>query len=212
MKLKQIRCPNCNASVKIKDENKDDIKCEFCGSHFSYIPGKEEVELKKVEAERAKNTAEEYKAKKEYEEAKKNNEAANSPFAKIFMIVFVFILAGGMLIFILNIIFAATLVQDGSKQDTESVEKVDSNMFNMNYEMLTNISNGFFVKKALNEIINSNNKYKNHIIKVTYNDISSSDREDIESIIDKMDDSTEYRVNLNYDEAGFVNELIINDK
>ena len=212
MKLKQTRCPNCNASIKLKDDKEENITCEFCGSNFTYVPGKEEVEYKRVEAERAKHTAEEYRAKKEYEEAKKNNEEANSPFAKIFMIVFIFIFAGVMLIFILNLIFAASMVQEGTKQDNESNEKVDSNIFNMDFEMVTNISNGFFVKNALNKIINSNNKYKNHIIKVTYNDITSSKKDKIEEIIELIDESKEYQVNLNYDEAGFVNEFIINDK
>ena len=46
----------------------------------------------------------------------------------------------------------------------------------------------------------------------TIEDISSSDKEDIESIIDTIDEYKDYRVNLNYDDSGYVNEFIISDK
>ena len=205
MKLKQIKCPNCNASIKLKDDKKEDIECEFCGSTFTYVPGKEEVELKKAEAERAKHSAEEYKAKKEYEETKKINDVMNPAFNKIFILVFAVIAIGGIALFFI----ISSSMNNATKQENDDYDK---NYFNSTFEMVTKISNGFFVKQSLNDIINSNNKNKDHIIKVTYNDISTSKTEEIESIIDELDEMKEYRINLNYDDAGYINEFIISEK
>lgn len=100
-------------------------------------------------------------------------------------------------------------IQDKINNSNKNTESADS--FNSTFEMYTGIKFGMTVNNLLNEI-STNNKKSEHIIKVVYNDISTSSSDDILDLMNSIESSKEYRTSLDYDKNGFANKLTILDK
>lgn len=68
---------------------------------------------------------------------------------------------------------------------------------------------GAHVKELLDNVITSNKKYPNHLIKVIYSSTNTTDEEVIRNLKSKFSTFKEYEVIVNYDETGYVNEIKI---
>lgn len=87
----------------------------------------------------------------------------------------------------------------------------DKRMFNSSYEFYSGTQSGNSVSFMLDNLVKDGNNGE-HIIEVSYGDISSTDVNDISSISDGFDAFTDYDVTLEYDDAGYVNKIIVTDK
>lgn len=95
-----------------------------------------------------------------------------------------------------------------------TIEKLELNvstsLFNIRFTHSAGIQSGFFLETTLTNVIDSNKKFPNHIIKVVYKDKTYIDEEDIKKIRNGLDTFTEYDVSIDYDEAGYVSVITIN--
>ena len=89
-----------------------------------------------------------------------------------------------------------------------SRDKTGAKYFNTSFEMRSGTQMGISVGYLLDSVI-TNNKTNEDIIKVSYNDIITSDALEITDIKRKLDDWTKYEVSLDYDEYGYVSQINI---
>ena len=106
-----------------------------------------------------------------------------------------------------------TTIQDkinDINKEVESAEKKHSVFsFNMGYSNGT--KNGISLGWDLDSAIDSNKQNKDHLISVKYNDVTTSDVEEIKKIKKSLDDWTNYEESLDYDEDGYINLITIED-
>lgn len=88
--------------------------------------------------------------------------------------------------------------------------KQEASNFNFYLENSNGTKNGFLVKSTLDEVITSN-KTKDRKITVKYNEIETQDPEIIKQTKQKIENSKNYEVSIDYDEEGFINKVIIED-
>lgn len=93
----------------------------------------------------------------------------------------------------------------------ELIEKDTSELkgFNSYYEMYSGTERGISVKSLLDNVITNNKTNQDKILTVIYKDINTNDVETIKTLKNKIDDHTEYEVSLNYNDDGFVYEIVI---
>jgi len=98
--------------------------------------------------------------------------------------------------------------QDTVNQVTQKHEK---EMFNLTFENRVGTKATIFVKSALDDVNENNKKNTDHIILVVYNDIQTSDEDEIIQIKHGLDEWSKYEVSIDYDQQGYVNKLTIQD-
>lgn len=91
------------------------------------------------------------------------------------------------------------------------VESSDVKVFNNNFELRTGTQNKTGIEHLLDDIVTNNKTEKNHIIKVTYNQTTTSDPNSIVEIKHSLDDNKDYEVSADYDSNGFINKITIKD-
>lgn len=79
---------------------------------------------------------------------------------------------------------------------------------NSKYEDKIGVQRLLYVEEMINDIIQSNSKSEHKIV-VKYNDKVYSDVKEIAGIVSKLDAFKNYLITCNYDEEGFVNEVVI---
>ena len=84
----------------------------------------------------------------------------------------------------------------------------DKTSFNNNFEMYTGTKYGLSVRYILDEAV-TNNKKNDRKVTVLFNDKKISDPDEIISIKSSLEDWTNYEVSLNYDNDGYVSEIVI---
>lgn len=213
--MKKLKCEACGGSLKVDETGKYAV-CEYCRSEY------------KME--------EDIKANHNIKINEKDNmiyEITN--FSKIVIIIVSFIVIFGMIGVIFNISKIKNnfnnvndtdtdnslhselinmvkpkneIYQNEDKKLKENIEKIS---FNNSYESMLGNQYSLFIQTKLNEIIQNNNINGDHIIKVTYNDISSSESQEISKIYAKINNNQQYYVELKYDDNAYVNEFIIKD-
>jgi len=81
--------------------------------------------------------------------------------------------------------------------------------FNSSYEMYSGTEIGISVKNLLDKIITNNKTKPDRILTIIYKDVNTSDVQQIKNIKSRFADWTEYEVSLNYNENGFVYQIVI---
>lgn len=89
-------------------------------------------------------------------------------------------------------------------------DKSEARGFNAYYEMYSGTEYGSSIKNLLDKIITNNKTNQNNILTVIYKDTNTIDVETIKSLKKQFDTWEEYEVSLNYNEDGFVYEIVIN--
>lgn len=85
----------------------------------------------------------------------------------------------------------------------------EKSSFNSTFEMYVGTERGNSVSRLIDKVITNNKTNDEHIITVVFDNIKSTDSDEIRSIKKSLDDWTEYEVILDYDENGFVNLITI---
>lgn len=83
--------------------------------------------------------------------------------------------------------------------------------FNAGLTSLQGTQSKFFLSGYLDNIITKNKTYSNHTITVTYNDITTTEEDEIIKIKHSLKDGCEYEVSVDYDTNGYINRVKIMD-
>lgn len=89
---------------------------------------------------------------------------------------------------------------------------IDKKIFNSKFEFYNGTINKNSVDVLLENIVTNNKKNKEHLIEVVFDDITTSDPEEIKNIKTNLDSESDYEVTLDYDKNNFVNKVTIEAK
>ena len=96
------------------------------------------------------------------------------------------------------------------KRRTEN-ESIDVDMFNIPFSGMNGQKSTFFINDYLDKIVTNNKKQQEHIITVKYQDKETSNPDEIIAIKKSLDESKQYELSTDYDQAGFINKLTITE-
>lgn len=85
-----------------------------------------------------------------------------------------------------------------------SNNEFDKRSFNSKFEMYVGTEWGTSVSNLIDKIITNNKTNEKHIITVVFDNITSTNSDEIRSIKKSLDKWEEYEVILDYDESGYV--------
>jgi len=191
MRLRELKCENCGAAVKI-EENASQAKCKFCHTMFavedSYNDG--------YNFEKGRMKAHDEQLEKNLEHVK----GIIKPVGKFFITKYIITAIVG--VFILGII--VTIIIFFSNIQKEYDYDIDIRSFNNTYEMYNGTEYGLSVGRLIDEVSTNNKKNKEHKITIKYKETSTQDSNELKKIKKQLDDWTKYEVSFEYDETGFI--------
>ena len=94
-------------------------------------------------------------------------------------------------------------------KDKVDQSKIDN--FNWTFEMYSGTTSGFFVHNLIDDVITNNKKNSDHIIRVNFDSVSSTDTNEIKDLKKNIDykPNVYFEVSLDYDEDGYVYQITI---
>ena len=125
----------------------------------------------------------------------------------IIALVIVVILANRALIGFKN--FKHKLNNFSSSHSSVKNVEIEKKAFNSKFEIMIGSDSGFSVKELLDITIMNNKKNKEHLVMVKYNDVTTSNPDEILEMKKEIGEDDEFETSLDYDDAGFVNQLTI---
>lgn len=99
--------------------------------------------------------------------------------------------------------------QMDDNNSTNEYSQVEIMAFNSVFELYNGTQSRFFVSNLLEEVVTNNKTQKEHIITVVYNEILTSNTDEITTLKQSLEDGNDYEVSLDYDTNGFVNKITI---
>lgn len=100
-------------------------------------------------------------------------------------------------------------IYEETKETFENIyNQENKNMFNIEYEMYSGTQQKIFINMLLNKVTANNQKNKNQLIEVVFEDKNTTDVNEILNIENSLQDK-QYNVLFEYDEQGYINKLII---
>ena len=108
---------------------------------------------------------------------------------------------------------SSNIITDIVDQQEETVnnmfDEFEINSFNSKFEFRVGENYGSSVKRALDDVITNNKKNQERLVLVVFEDISTTDPEEIKNTKKNFDDWTKYEISVDYDENGFVYKMTI---
>lgn len=98
---------------------------------------------------------------------------------------------------------------DDSNGITNVYKNVDKEHFNFAFERYNGSESGFFLKELFDEVITNNKKNSNRLITIKFNEQSSSNIDDLKAMKKNIVQDLEYEVEMNYNNNGYIDEIII---
>ena len=181
-KIVNLKCPNCGSSLTVNEDDKY-LKCSHCESNLLI----------------EKDMDDEIKA------TINDNMKRNGKLVRGFVWYFMFSSIG---IFFIIITIAIVGIIVANKNDN----KISSSSFNFDFIYDNGTKTGASVRNTLDDVIGKNKKYKDHKITVIYNDIKTTNTNEIIKIKDNLKENARYEVILDYDKSGYMNKVTILDK
>ncbi len=86
----------------------------------------------------------------------------------------------------------------------------DKDKFNDQFEMHSGKQPKFFVEDLFDDVSTNNKKNSDKKITVIYNEITTSDSDEITDLYDKLEDK-DYKVVLDYDDKGYIDKITLKD-
>ena len=218
MELKELKCKNCGANLKV-DQNAKDVTCNFCHTTFSV----ETMENTGYEFEKGRIKAQKEEMNNNLDAAKDSlnktissinvNGEDVSKAAKGIGIVFAIV---AVVIFATAAIFMVTIFSNIKKVDKAAdngfksiSDKAAASKFNSDFEVYKGSEPLTFVKEALETAVIANKAGK-HEVEVVYNDIKTTDPDKIIELKNSLTKDT-YGISYEYDDKGYINKLILMD-
>lgn len=200
MELKELKCKNCGAKIEL-EEGKTEVTCKYCNTTF------------KVDDEYSKAYNYTKGILKAHNE--QMQEFYNSREGKLSKIIINIIIIIVFLIFFLVIGLMISNIYNYSPIRSNVIEtkneSIDANMFNIQFSDMNGQKSTFFINDYLDEIVTNNKKQQEHIITVKYQDKETSNPDEIIAIKKSLDESKQYELSTDYDQAGFINKLTITE-
>ncbi len=199
MKLVELECKNCGAALKV-EKGTDTISCPYCDATYKIDDEAQHIKYDDMENSGYEFEKGRIKAQKEHFQNSNSAEGKNT-------VAIVAAIVGLVIAFALIIsVFSVRLF--GIKGNTKTkYSQHDVYAYNMYYS--SGNKQAIFVKSMLDNAINSNKTHDDKKIIVKYEDISTTDSEEILGIEKELDMYKEYDVLLDYDDDGFVNVISI---
>lgn len=224
MKLVELECQNCGATLKF-EEGTEIVSCPYCKATYKLDDEAQHIKYDDMENSGYEFEKGRIKAQKEHVANNQNLNIAKIPMIIIPIIVVIMIIS----IIVFFGIGISSVKNGFEKSYNDSNNDINIDELKENSEIETNKENGkseqekyrfnlhysngrqaeIFVKSMLNNVITSNKTNKDKIITVKFNDITTQDPEQILEIEKQLIDYKEYDVLLDYDEDGFVNMITI---
>lgn len=133
-------------------------------------------------------------------------------------IIIIFAFAIGMIIFIASMFFGTfnkindkfdQMNSQMSNEEEKWNESFNVSKFNQGIEFLQGTKNGNTIVHYLDNVVTSNKTNKEHTITVIYNDLTTTDENDIVKVKQLLDDWAKYECSLDYDEDGYIYMITI---
>jgi len=181
--MKKLKCESCGGDVEI-DENKEFATCPFCKTRYQLN------ETKNVYIRMDEDL------KKATLDVFNNTQKIGKGMGIFFGVIFVVVLS--------IIVFGFINVRSSSKQ-------FDINRYNSTFEFYKGTNPKTSISPLLDEII-QNNKKNDRKITVVFNDINTTNSDEIASLKQDLKESPyEYEIKIDYDDKGYVNKVTIVD-
>lgn len=91
------------------------------------------------------------------------------------------------------------------------IGNIDKEEFNGQFEMYSGTEMGASTKKIIDNVIKNNKTNKDRLVTFVYNDVKSTDPDEIKGVKSKINDFKDYEVSLDYDDDGYVNKVTVED-
>ena len=101
----------------------------------------------------------------------------------------------------------STFEEESNKMEEES----NKNTHNYQFESGVGTKPGMAVQSVLDSVISVNKKDKNHTVTLIYNDVTTTDDTKIKSIKHGLEKLKMYEVSVEYDDNGYVYQVILED-
>lgn len=191
MRLKELKCTNCGATVKVED-NQVQAECEFCHTRFAV----EDAYNYGYKFEKGRIKAHNENIEEKLEKTK----GVVGTVGKVF--VARSIITAVVTLFIFGIVVTSIIFLIVKQEN--SIDEFDINRFNNTFEIHKGTEFGSSVGRLIDEIITNNKKDKERQIKVTFKEITTKDTNEMKGIKKQLDDWTKYEVSFEYDKDGFI--------
>lgn len=200
MELKELKCKNCGAKIEL-EEGKTEVTCKYCNTTFKVDDeySKAYNYTKGILKAHNEQMQEFYNSR----EGKLSKRIINIIIIIVFLIFFLVI---GLMIS--NIYNYSPIRSNVIETKNESI---DADMFNIQFSGMNGQKSTFFINDYLDKIVTNNKKHQEHIITVKYQDKETSNPDEIIAIKKGLDESKQYELSTDYDQAGFINKLTITE-
>lgn len=218
MELKELKCKNCGANLKVEQDAKD-VTCNFCHTTFSI----ETMEKSGYEFEKGRIKAQKEEMNNNFNATK---DAINKTISDIningedvgkaakglgiifgIIAVIIFIVAAGIIITVISSFNEVDKKADNGFKTIS--DKAAVNSFNNDFEIYEGSEPLTFVKNALENVVVVNQK-GDHIIEVVYKDTKTTDIEEIKNLKNSLTNDR-YGISYDYGDDGYINKLTLVD-
>lgn len=101
------------------------------------------------------------------------------------------------------------IINNQMEKGNEMLDKFEIDSFNSKFEFRVGQNYGSSVMHVLDDVITNNKKNKNHVLTVVFEDLSTTDPEEIKKAKKNFDEWTKYEISVDYDDNGYVNKITI---
>ncbi len=101
------------------------------------------------------------------------------------------------------------IMNNQMEKGNEMLDKFEIESFNSKFEFRVGQNYGTSVMNVLDDVITNNKKNKNHLLTVVFEDLSTTDPEEIKNAKKNIDEWTKYEISVDYDDNGYVNKITI---
>lgn len=184
MELKELKCPNCKARLTV-DKDLNDVKCDYCDAkfHVDKIQEKNQVLKEKLVEETAINLI-------------KGVSKVNIIFITIVVIFVGF--------------FSFKLVSGIIGYEKEYNKGYKASYFNQGLEFYAGREDYVSVESLLTDVITKNKKNERKIT-VSYNEIETSNIDEITKIKNNLNRKSDYDISFDYDDKMYINKVTITE-
>lgn len=117
----------------------------------------------------------------------------------------------GMLIFKIGGGLGNQISSDASNMINETDKSINVNSFNFSIESYSGTQYGSGVSQLLDNVITNVKKNTDHSITVSYNNVVTSNPDEMTTLKKEFDSGTKYEVSLDYDSNGYINKVTISN-
>lgn len=208
MQLKELKCPNCGAKLRVNTKEKEtgQITCSYCQTNFviedEYNAGYQYTKGA------LKASEEQFYAI--YKKIRYN------PVSKIITIIFICLFCFIFIISISTIVSINKNMQPNKIIDQDDDKSLPANRvaaedFNFTFKGYNGTKNKFFIEGYLDTIVTNNKTNQDHQIIVKFNGQETTNSNEIVSIKQSLLDNKEYELSMDYDTQGYFNKLTITE-